>query len=51
MEKTKVGIVGCGNISGIYFKNLCNVFQNVEVKACADLDETRTKAKVEEFRR
>ncbi len=49
MEKTKVGIVGCGNISGIYFKNLCNLFQNVEVKACADLDATRAQAKVDEF--
>jgi len=49
MSTTKIGIVGCGNISGIYFKNLCTVFRNVEVKACADLDPERTKAKVEEY--
>lgn len=37
MEKVKVGIIGCGNICRIYFKNLCDVFDNVEVKSCADL--------------
>lgn len=46
METRAVGIVGCGNISGIYFKNLCTVFNNVRVKACADLDPERARAKV-----
>ncbi len=45
MQNMKVGIVGCGNISGIYFKNLCTVFDNVEVAACADLDAARAQAK------
>lgn len=49
MEKTKIGIVGCGNISGIYFKNLCTVFSNVAVKSCADLDASRTEAKIKEY--
>ncbi len=49
MEKTKIGIVGCGNISGIYFKNLCTVFNNVTVKACADLDPSRAQAKATEY--
>jgi len=49
MEKTKVGIVGCGNISGIYFMNLCTVFTNVEVAACADLDAERAQAKSTEY--
>lgn len=49
METTKLGIVGCGNISGIYFKNLCTVFSNVAVKACADLDPERTAAKIKEY--
>ncbi len=47
--KTKVGIIGCGNISGIYFKNLCTVFKNVEVKACSDLDMDRARAKAAEY--
>jgi len=37
MTKHKIGIVGCGNISGIYFQNLIHTFQNTEVYACADL--------------
>ena len=49
MKKTGIGIVGCGNISGIYFKNLCTVFNNVEVIACADLEADRAKAKEEEY--
>jgi len=49
MKKTGVAIVGCGNISGIYFKNLCEVFNNVEVKACADLEAERVAAKLEEY--
>lgn len=36
MDKVKVGIVGCGNISGIYFENLTKKFVNTEVFACAD---------------
>ncbi|PIV53932.1 MAG: oxidoreductase, partial [Elusimicrobia bacterium CG02_land_8_20_14_3_00_37_13] len=36
MERLKVGIIGCGNISGIYFTN-CKKFENLEVAACADL--------------
>jgi predicted dehydrogenase len=49
MKKTGIGIVGCGNISGIYFKNLCTVFKNVEVIACADLERERMAAKIEEY--
>ncbi|NQU40750.1 MAG: Gfo/Idh/MocA family oxidoreductase [Lentisphaerae bacterium] len=49
MKKTPIAIVGCGNISAIYFKNLCTVFDNVEVKACADLDPERVAAKLAEY--
>jgi len=38
MRKIKVGVIGCGNISGIYFKNLTTVFNDImEVKAVCDL--------------
>lgn len=40
MTPLRVGIVGCGNISGIYFQNL-KAYDETEVVACADLDETR----------
>ena len=43
----KVGIVGCGNISGIYLKNLTELFTNIELKSCADLDMDRATAAAE----
>lgn len=36
----RVGIVGCGNISGIYFQNL-GKYKSTQVIACSDLDEAR----------
>ena len=45
----KIGVVGCGNISDIYFKNLTSVFNNTEVLACADLDEQKALAKKEKY--
>lgn len=49
VEKIKVGIIGCGNISGIYFKNLTQTFQITEVVACADLVLERAVEKAKEF--
>jgi predicted dehydrogenase len=46
--KIKVGLIGCGNISGAYLKRL-PMFENLEVAACADLDAARAKAKAAEF--
>lgn len=48
MEKVKVGIIGCGNISGIYLKNLTNMFDITEVSACADIMPERAEMKVKE---
>ncbi|MFC3767877.1 Gfo/Idh/MocA family protein [Paenibacillus sp. GCM10012303] len=48
MEKVRVGIIGCGNISAIYFKN-CKTYRALEVVACADLDVSRAQARAEEF--
>ncbi|MFC0215269.1 Gfo/Idh/MocA family protein [Paenibacillus chartarius] len=48
MTKVKVGIIGTGNISGIYLKN-GSVYQSYEVVACADLDVERAKAKAAEY--
>lgn len=42
MERVKVGIVGCGCISGIYLTNLTTTFHRiVEVYAVADLIQER----------
>jgi predicted dehydrogenase len=48
MPKTRIGIIGCGNISSIYFKNL-RIFESTEVAAGADLDMARAQARGEEF--
>ena len=37
MQKVKVGVIGCGMISGIYLQNCTRTFENVEVAAVADL--------------
>jgi len=37
MERTKIGLIGCGNISSIYLKNLNQRFKTVTVDAVADL--------------
>jgi len=49
MEKVKVGIVGCGNISDIYLKNCTQTFDILEVVACADLIMERAQAKAEQY--
>jgi len=48
MKPTKVGIIGCGNISSIYFKS-GQTFEILDIVACADLIMDRAKAKAEEF--
>src|SRR5882724_8802185 len=47
MQSVKVGIIGCGNISGIYFK-AGKTFSILDIVACADLDRERAKTKAEE---
>ena len=45
----KIGVVGCGNISGIYFTNLTKTFRNVTVAACSDLIEERVQHAAKEY--
>lgn len=40
----KVGFVGCGNISGIYLKNLTETFRNVSIAGVCDLVEQKAQA-------
>lgn len=44
----KVGVIGCGNISGIYLKN-SHLFADIEVAAVSDLDMQRAQAKADEY--
>lgn len=48
MKKMKVGIIGCGNISPIYFE-AGKKFEILDIVACADLDLERAKARAEEY--
>lgn len=36
MKKTRIGVVGCGNISMTYMRNAA-LFNNIELTACADI--------------
>lgn len=48
MKPVTVGVVGCGNISDIYFENLKR-FSGVEVLGCADLDKARAAEKTKKY--
>ena len=47
-QKTKIGIVGCGNISGTYLK-VARTFDILEVAACADVIPELAQAKAAEY--
>ncbi|WHX98718.1 Gfo/Idh/MocA family oxidoreductase [Neobacillus sp. DY30] len=48
MEKLKIGIIGCGNISSIYMEN-CQKFPHLELIACADLDLERAQSQADKY--
>lgn len=48
MKTMKIGIIGCGNISAAYFKNL-KQYAMLEVAACADLVPERARARAGEY--
>ncbi len=45
----RIGVVGCGVISDIYFKTLTQVMKNVQVVACADLVAAKAQAAAETY--
>lgn len=48
MKKVKIGIIGCGNISDIYFQG-GKTFEILETIACADLLRERAEAKASQW--
>jgi predicted dehydrogenase len=48
LKQTHIGIIGCGNISGIYLENI-PTFKGLKVLAVADIDIERAKAKAQEY--
>ena len=49
MEKSKIGFVGCGAISGIYLKNITELFKELEIAGVCDLIPERAKKAAEEY--
>lgn len=48
MKKTRVGVIGCGNISMTYMRNAA-LFNNVELTACADIMADSAAARAAEY--
>jgi len=48
MDRVKIGLIGCGNISDRYLQT-CDKFEVLEVVACADLDLERARGRAAEF--
>ena len=49
MDKVKVGLLGTGDISGIYCENLTNLFEEVEIAAVCDLVKEKALKKQEMY--
>lgn len=50
MRKVKVGVVGCGGICrGTYMENMVNMFEVIDVVACADLIDERAQYMVDKY--
>ena len=47
-KKVKVGVIGCGDISGAYF-NASQIFSNIEIVACADIRMEAARSKAAEY--
>jgi len=48
MDKTRIGIIGCGNISPAYLRQ-CKLFEVLEIAAVADMLPERAQARAKEF--
>ncbi len=49
MQRAKVGVIGCGQISGIYLRNCTRTLDNLKVVACADLVPELAERRAQEF--
>lgn len=49
MSITHVGIIGCGNISGIYIRNLSSLYRQMRITAVCDVLEARARDAVAEL--
>ena len=49
MERAKIGVIGCGNVSAVYLKNARDLFGILETAAVADLVPDRARSRAAEF--
>lgn len=49
MKKIRIGVVGCGDISGIYFTNITNTFKEIEIAGVCDLIDERAERAVQTY--
>ena len=47
-EKIKIGVIGCGDISGAYLTT-SKIFSNIEIVTCADIKMETAKSKSKEY--
>jgi predicted dehydrogenase len=47
-SKTRIGVIGCGKISGIYLE-AGKRFRNLEIVACADIDTERARSQAAQY--
>ena len=48
-DTIKIGVIGCGNISPIYFENITNMFKEIEVIGVCDLIRERAENAVQKW--
>ncbi|MCL2479978.1 MAG: Gfo/Idh/MocA family oxidoreductase, partial [Treponema sp.] len=49
LETFKTAVIGCGMISEMYLKNLCNFFKITDVVGCSDIIPERSKKRSDQF--
>lgn len=49
MKKIKIGVVGCGDISGIYLTNITKLFKEIEITGVCDLIDERAERAVQTY--
>ena len=49
MRSAGIGILGCGNISDIYLKNISSMFDNIHVSGVYDMNSERATAQAEKY--
>jgi Predicted dehydrogenases and related proteins len=49
MEKTNIGVIGCGVIANVYLNNIKKFYKHLKVVACADIFAEKAKAMAQKY--